>query len=107
VATFAGTIFGMKGSYVYVMSNRPNGTLYVGVTAEVLRRVYEHRVGAVAGFTQRYGLKRLVYFERHEEIVLAIKREKAIKGWRRAWKVRLIQQFNPEWEDCIRCLSSS
>ena len=64
-----------------------------------LRRVYEHRVGAGAGFTQRYGLKRLVYFERHEEIVAAIQREKAIKGWRRAWKVRLIQQFNPGWED--------
>ena len=65
----------------------------------MLRRIYEHRVGAVAGFTQRYELKRLVYFERHEEIVSAIQREKAIKGWRRAWKVRLIQQFNPGWED--------
>jgi putative endonuclease len=92
-------MFGMRGGYVYVMSNRPNGTLYVGVTADVLRRVYEHRVGTVAGFTQRYGLKRLVYFERHEEIVSALQREKAIKGWRRAWKVRLIQQFNPGWED--------
>ena len=81
------------------MSNRPNGTLYVGVTADVLRRVYEHRVGAVAGFTQRYGLTRLVYFERHEDIVSAIQREKAIKGWGRAWKIRLIQRLNPEWED--------
>jgi putative endonuclease len=70
----------MKGGYVYVMSNRPNGTLYVGVTADVLRRVYEHRMGAVAGFTQQYGLNRLVYFERHEEIVSAIRREKAIKS---------------------------
>jgi putative endonuclease len=92
-------MFGLRGGYVYVMSNRPNGTLYVGVTADVLRRAYEHRVGAVAGFTQRYGLQRLVYFERHEEIVSAIQRKKAIKGWRRAWKVRWIQQFNPEWEN--------
>ncbi len=97
--TFRGYDVRHESGYVYVMSNRPNGTLYVGVTADVLRRFYEHRVGAVAGFTQRYGLKRLVYFECHEEIVAAIQREKAVKGWRRAWKVRLIQQFNPEWED--------
>jgi putative endonuclease len=89
----------MKSGYVYIMSNQPNGTLYVGVTADVVRRVYEHRIGATAGFTQRYGLKRLVYFERHEDIVLAIHREKAIKGWNRAWKVRLIQRQNPAWED--------
>jgi putative endonuclease len=92
-------MFCTRGGYVYVMSNRPNGTLYVGVTADVLRRAYEHRVGAVAGFTQRYGLQRLVYFERHEEIVSALQREKAIKGWRLTWNVRLIQQFNPGWED--------
>ena len=63
------------------------------------RRAYEHRAGAGAGFTQRYRLNRVVYFERHEEIVAAIQREKNIKGWPRAWKVRLIQQFNPAWED--------
>ena len=97
--TFRGYGVRHEKRYVYVMSNRPNGTLYVGVTADVLRRVYEHRVGAVAGFTQRYGLTRLVYFERHEDIVSAIQREKAIKGWGRAWKIRLIQRLNPEWED--------
>jgi putative endonuclease len=69
------------------------------VTADVLRRVYEHREGAVAGFTQRYWLKRPVYFERHEEIVSAIQRVKTIKGCHRAWKVRLIQRFDPEWKD--------
>ena len=81
------------------MTNRPNGTLYVGVTADLPRRVWEHRTGATEGFTMRYGLKRLVYAERHEDIREAIRREKAIKRWRRAWKVRLIRRTNPEWDD--------
>jgi putative endonuclease len=94
----------MKGGYVYIMTNRPNGTLYVGVTADIIRRVYEHRTSSVAGFTQRYRLTRLVYFERHEEIVPAIHREKAIKGWHRALKVRLIQRLSPEWHDLYSTL---
>ena len=89
----------MKGGFVYLLTNRPNGTLYVGVTSDLVRRVWEHREGAVEGFTRRYGLKRLVYFERHDEIVLAITREKAIKRWPRAWKVRLVHAANPEWHD--------
>jgi putative endonuclease len=64
-----------------------------------VRRVYEHRSGFVAGFTQRYGLKRLIWFEGHDDIVSAIQREKRIKNWARAWKVRLIERMNPEWED--------
>jgi putative endonuclease len=81
------------------MTNRADGVLYVGVTADLVRRVFEHREGGVEGFSKRYGLRRLVYFERHEEILGAIAREKAIKGWNRAWKVRLVTHVNPGWED--------
>jgi putative endonuclease len=88
----------MKGGWVYIMTNRPNGTLYVGVTSDLIRRVYEHRTG-LSTFTSRYGLSRLVYFERHDEIVSAIQRETNMKKWPRGWKVRLIHQGNPEWRD--------
>ncbi len=82
------------------MASQPNGVLYVGVTADLTRRVYEHREWIVAGFTKRYGVKRLVWFERHEDIAAAIKREKAIKNWpQRAWRVRLIVAENPAWDD--------
>ena len=81
------------------MTNRPNGTLYVGVTADLARRVWEHRTGVEEGFTNRYGLARLVYAERHEEIAAAIRREKRVKHWPRAWKVRLIHSINPDWDD--------
>jgi putative endonuclease len=89
----------MSGGFVYIMSNRRHGTLYVGVMADIVRRAWEHRTGYMPGFTHRYGLKRLVWFERHEEIMAAIRREKAIKDWDRAWKVRLIEKMHPEWED--------
>ncbi len=89
----------MPCGWVYVMTNRPNGTLYVGVTADLVRRVWEHREGAVDGFTKTYGLKLLVFFEHHESIVEAIRREKAIKHWVRAWKARLIIDSNPGWAD--------
>lgn len=81
------------------MTNRPNGTLYVGVTGDLARRIWEHREGVAEGFTRRYGLKRLVYAERHEDILTAIQREKTMKHWPRAWKVRLILRANPAWED--------
>ena len=84
---------------MYVMSNRANGTLYVGVTSDLARRVWEHREGVAEGFTKQFGLKRLVYAERHEDIRAAIQREKTIKHWPRAWKVRLIVSTNPEWND--------
>jgi len=80
------------------MTNRPNGTLCVGVTNDIARRAYEHRTGA-SGFTQRYGLSRLLYAEPHEEITGAIQRETNIKKWPRAWKVRLIHGINPDWRD--------
>ena len=87
------------GASVYIMTNRRNGTLYVGVTSDLPGRVYQLREGLLAGFTKRYGLKMLVYYEQHDDIRSAIQREKNIKGWPRAWKVRLIHEMNPEWKD--------
>jgi putative endonuclease len=95
----------MKGGWVYIMTNRPNGTLYVGVTSDLARRAHEHRSGAVDGFTRQYGLTRLVYAEPHDDIREAIRREKAIKSWRRAWKVRLILGANPGWSDLYDTLA--
>jgi putative endonuclease len=89
----------MAGGYVYILTNRPNGILYVGVTSDLVRRVFEHRSGFVGGFTKRYGLKRLVYFERFDDIRDAIQREHNIKHWSRARKVRMIVVDNPEWND--------
>jgi putative endonuclease len=89
----------MAGGHVYIMNNRPNGILYVGVTSDLIRRVFQHRSGLVDGFTKRYGLKRLVYFEQFEDIRDAIQREHNIKHWPRAWKVRLIVASNPAWDD--------
>ncbi|MEG3618783.1 GIY-YIG nuclease family protein [Magnetovibrio sp. PR-2] len=89
----------MSGGWVYIMTNRPNGTLYVGVTSDLTRRVWEHREGVVDGFTKKYGLKQLVYMEPYDDIRVAIQREKNMKHWPRAWKVRLILGVNPKWDD--------
>jgi putative endonuclease len=89
----------MAGGFVYIMTNRRNGVLYVGVTSNLPARAYQHREGLVDGFTKRYGLKLLVYYEAFDDIRLAIQREKLMKHWPRAWKVRLIHGMNPEWED--------
>ena len=89
----------MAEGWVYMMTNRPNGILYVGVTDDIARRAWEHREGVVDGFTKRYGVKRLVYFERYDDIRAARHRERLIKHWPRAWKVRLIHRDNPEWAD--------
>jgi putative endonuclease len=89
----------MQGGWVYVVTNRPNGTLYVGVTSNLARRTWEHREGVAEGFTKRYGLKRLVYAEWHDDIRAAIQRERNMKHWPRAWKVRLILADNPDWND--------
>ncbi|HME26813.1 MAG TPA: GIY-YIG nuclease family protein [Acetobacteraceae bacterium] len=89
----------MRGGWVYIMTNRPNGTLYIGVTNNIVRRAHEHRSGAGSSFTRRYRLTRLVYAERHEDILSAIQREKNIKDWPRAWKIRLIRGQNPDWDD--------
>jgi len=90
---------------VYIVTNRPNGTLYVGVTGNIARRAWEHRESVVDDFTKQYGLKRLVFVERHEDIRTAIQREKAMKHWLRAWKIRLIRGQNPDWEDLYGRLS--
>jgi putative endonuclease len=82
-----------------MMANRRDGTLYVGVASDLPRRAYQHREGLIRGFTKRYGLKLLVYYEQHDDIRNATQREKTIKHWPRAWKVRLIHRMNPEWTD--------
>ena len=89
----------------YILTNRPNGTLYVGVTSDLARRIWEHREGVADGFAKQYGLKRLVYAERHEDIRIAIQREKTLKHWPRAWKVRVILDANPLWDDLYDLLA--
>jgi len=89
----------MQGGWVYIVTNRPDGTLYIGVTSDLPRRAWQHREGLIEGFTKRYGLTRLVFFERHDDIRAAIRREKNLKRWRRAWRVRLIVATNPGWDD--------
>ena len=88
-----------KGGHVYILANRRQGTLYTGVTSELMRRISEHRLGQIAGFTREHGIKRLVWHEAFGEIELAIRREKQIKEWRRAWKIELIEERNPHWLD--------
>lgn len=89
----------MKGGWVYILASRYRGTLYIGVTAEIARRVWEHRQGIGSEFVRRYGITRLVHAERFDSIADAIAREKALKKWRRAWKFELIERDNPEWDD--------
>jgi len=89
----------MRQSYVYILASQRNGTLYIGVTSNLIRRVWEHRNEVVPGFTQEYGVKRLVWYEVHEDIHAAITREKQLKKWNRAWKIRLIEERNSTWHD--------
>ena len=84
---------------VYLLSSKRNGTLYVGVTSDLVKRVWEHRNNLVEGFTKRYSVHQLVWYELHESMESAIKREKRLKGWKRKWKVQLIESRNPNWED--------
>ncbi len=85
--------------YVYVLASRPYGTLYIGVTNDIVRRVWEHRTGVAAGFTKQNDVKELVYFEAHATAIDAIRREKRLKQYRRDWKINLIERENPHWED--------
>ncbi len=89
----------MRTYYVYILASKRNGTLYIGVTNNLIRRIDQHRRGAVPGFTKEYGVKRLVYFEDTNDVGVAIWREKCLKKWNRRWKVRLIQESNPMWKD--------
>ncbi len=89
----------MEDGWVYIMTNRANGTLYIGVTSNLARRVWEHRQGVADGFTKKYRLERLVWAERHDDIRNAIQREHNLKHWPRAWKIQLILAENPRWND--------
>ena len=84
---------------VYLLTNKRNGTLYTGVTSNLVKRVWEHKQHAVGGFTKRYGVSHLVWYEAHETMESAIRREKAIKNWKRAWKIKAIESLNPQWRD--------
>ncbi|NQE62884.1 GIY-YIG nuclease family protein [Caulobacter sp. RHG1] len=84
---------------VYIMTDRYRGTLYIGVTSQFQTRMIQHRDGLIPGFTKRYGLKRLVWFETHDEMTVAIQRERSLKEWPRQWKINLIERDNPQWED--------
>jgi putative endonuclease len=89
----------MPGGYVYILTNRKNGALYTGVSADIAARMMQHRDGTGSEFCKKYGISRLVYVERHDAIYEAITREKAIKKWHRAWKIELIERDNPDWRD--------
>jgi putative endonuclease len=89
----------MKAGYVYMMANRKNGTIYIGVTSDLIGRVYQHREGLAPGFTKRHDCKLLVWFEAHDDLQEARRRELQLKEWKRAWKIRLIEENNLEWGD--------
>jgi len=86
-------------SYIYIMANKTNSTIYIGITSDIVKRVYEHKNAIEDGFTKRYNLKKLVYYEVYSDIEEAIKREKQLKTWKRDWKNKLIEDMNPEWAD--------
>jgi len=88
-----------KQFYVYILASKPNGTLYTGVTSNLIQRVWQHKHDVIQGFTRKYNVKTLVYYEVHENAESALTREKKIKRWRRAWKLDLIEDSNPEWRD--------
>ena len=89
----------MKIPCAYILASKPNGTLYVGVTSDLVQRIWQHKNNLVEGFTKRYGVHRLVWYEVHESMESAIQRERAIKKWNRAWKIELIEKNNPTWRD--------
>ena len=88
-----------KQPCVYILSNQKNGTLYVGVSSNLIQRIYQHKQKLVDGFSKKYGLDLLVWYEQHESMYEAIKKEKALKKWNREWKIRLIEEENPQWLD--------
>ena len=89
----------MQSYYIYILASKKNGTLYIGVTNDLIRRVYEHKKDIIKGFTEKYRVHRLVYYEQTDDIQNAILREKRMKKWRRRWKIELIEKRNPEWKD--------
>lgn len=95
----------VKDYYVYILASGKRGTLYIGVTNDLMRRVYEHKTGAAPGFTEKYRVKTLVWYEVHQNIEAAIQREKSLKRWYRNWKIDLIENENPEWLDLYDSLA--
>ena len=89
----------MSGYWLYILASQPRGTIYVGVTNNLVRRLHEHQNGLAKGFTKKYGVKMLVYYEPHETARAAIQREKNVKHWSRQWKMKLIEEMNPAWRD--------
>ncbi len=88
-----------KMHYIYIMASKRNGTLYIGVTNNLIKRIYEHKNNLVESFTRKYGIHDLVYYEQTEDVRSALQREKQLKKWNRKWKLRLIEEKNPEWKD--------
>ena len=88
-----------RAGFVYMMANRRNGTIYIGCTSDLAKRIWEHRTGAVAGFTRQHGCKRLVWYEAWDDIEAARNRERQMKEWKRDWKLREIEGLNPDWDD--------
>jgi putative endonuclease len=95
-----------RSYWVYILASEISGTLYIGVTNDLGRRVYEHRKGLAESFTKKYHVHRLVYFEQHSDIEAAIQREKRLKKWNRSWKIRLIEETNPNWSDLYPGIAS-
>jgi putative endonuclease len=91
----------LKQYFVYILASKPRGTLYIGVTNDLVRRGIQHRDGMAESFTKRYGVKLLIYYEVFDEILLAIQREKSLKRWPREWKLNLVERLNPHWEDLM------
>ena len=88
-----------RQSAVYILANKRNGTLYVGVTSDLIKRIWQHKTNAVKGFTERYSVHQLVWYELHETMESAIRKEKMLKNWKRVWKLELIEKSNPNWQD--------
>jgi putative endonuclease len=95
-----------KTYWVHILASALGGTLYIGVTNDLVRRIYEHRMGFADGFTKKYEIHRLVYFEQYNDVEIAIRREKRLKKWNRAWKIRLIEDSNPDWIDLYPQIAS-
>ncbi len=89
----------MKQFYIYILASSERGTLYIGLISDLLKRVYEHKNGLADGFTKKYSIKMLVYYEVHDNFESAVTRKKRMKKWNRAWKIELIENFNQEWKD--------
>ena len=89
----------MKNPCVYILASHRNGTLYIGVTSDLIKRCWEHRTSSTVGFTKKHGVPQLVYYELHQDMYSAITREKQLKKWNRKWKLRLIEEHNPQWHD--------